>query len=673
MNEVTLLHDLAIVMIAAGIAAFLAHMFDQSKVLGYILAGIAIGPHTPPFSFVQSETTIQTLADLGILFLMFSLGLEFHLRRLRAVGRKALIIAVLDVVLMLYLGYHVGIWLGWGALESLFLGAVICDSSTTVLAKLLRDLHKSQESFAHIVYATTLVEDLLAIGLIAILTGVISTGSLQAGPVLGRMGVLGIFLVTVIITGLLLVPRLLTRVVRYRNDELLVIVVLALAFGVSLLAVELHLSLALGAFLIGAITAESGMIGRVEMLVAPLRHMFTAVFFVAIGLLVQPMLLVQHAGPIIGVAAIIIVGKWINCTLGCFLTGGSLGTSFRVGIAMGQVAEFALIIAALGLAMHATRPEVYQVAVGATVLSVVVNPYLIRCSDWLAARARLLVPTRVVQTLGVYTHWLHQMGEENRDNPIRRAVRRSLWTVAINNAFIAGLFLSAGVVARQEGVLARLPFGPDGQRGLIWLATLLLGLPFYVASFRKIQALGMMLAEVTLPSTNRTLWARQLRAFVGALTLFLGVAGMGLLTFLLGSAFLPSPRVMVVLVAVVALVTGLSWKMLVRVYARAQGEVGDLFARQAPSALSPSMPATIGALLDRDVTAVLVPYNSPVVGMSIPQLQLRTATGATVVSIERGSDILLNPDGSWPLQVGDRGLLMGDVSQIAAVRRIFSA
>ena len=673
MSEAILFHDLAIVMIAAGVAALLAHALNQPKILGYILAGVVIGPHTPPFSFVHDEATIRTLADLGILFLMFSLGLEFHLRRLRAVGRTALVIAVLDVTLMLYVGYQLGGWFGWGAMESLFLGAIICDSSTTVLAKLLRDLHQSQERFAHIVYATTLVEDLLAIALIAVLTGVASTGSLQGGAVMIRMGVLGIFLITVIIVGLLLVPRLLTRVVRQRNDELLVIVVLALAFGVSLLAVQLELSLALGAFLIGAISAESGLIGRVEMLVAPLRHMFTAVFLVAIGLLLQPVLMFQHLLPILGVAVVILVGKGVNCSVGSYLTGNDLGTSFRVGIAMGQVAEFAFILATLGLSLGATRPEVYQVAVGAAVLSVVANPYLIRHSEFLAERIRRLAPPGLLQTLGVYTRWIHQLRETDRDTPIRRAVRRSIRLVIINNAFIAALFLCAGYAARHEGLLARLPSGEDVQRGLIWLGTLLLALPFYVASFRKIQALGMVLAEVTLPFSNQTRWARPLRALVGALTVFLGVAAMALLTFLLGSAFLPSAPVMAALVAVVGLIMGLRWKMLVRVYAMAQGEVRDLFARGAPAALSPSMPATIGALLDRDVTAVVVPFESPAIGKSIPELRLRTATGASVVSIERRGDIQIHPDATYPLREGDRVLLMGSEAQIEAVRQLFSA
>ena len=662
---------MAVVMIAAGVAALIAHVLDQPKTLGYILAGVVIGPYTPPFSFVHSEETIRTLADLGILFLMFSLGLEFNLRRLRAAGRTAVVTASLDVALMLYVGYQLGRWFGWGGLESLFLGAIICDSSTTVLAKLLRELNKSQERFAPIVYATTLVEDLLAVGLIAILTGLVSTGGLRAAAVLTRMAILGIFLIVLLVVGLLLVPRLLRRVASYRNDELLVIVVLALAFGVSLVAVQLELSLALGAFLIGAVTAESGLIGRIELLVAPLRHMFTAVFLVAIGLLVQPALLIQYLLPIIGVAAVIIAAKWINCSMGSYLSGSDLGTSFRVGIAMGQVAEFAFIIAALGLSLGATRPDVYQVGVGAAVLSILVNPYMIRHADRLAGTARGLLPTAVRQTLGVYTHWIHQLKEEYGDTPLRKTVVRSLRLIVINTAFIAALFMGAGYVARHEDVMVNIRFWPGGWRGLVWLPTLLLALPFYVANFRKLQAVGMMLGEVTIPPSNGTRWAQRLRAFVAALTLFLGVAGMAVLTFLVSSAFLPSARALIALVALAAVVTGLSWRLLVRVYARAQGEVRDLLARGAPAAPPSSLAGTIGALLDGEVNAVTVPSDSPVIGKSVPALGLRTATGATVVSIERSSDILLNPDATLALEAGDRVLLLGSTTQVDAVRRVF--
>ena len=367
-------------------------------------------------------------------------------------------------------------------------------------------------------------------------------------------------------------------------------------------------------------------------------------------------------------ALLIIVAKWLNCTTGTFLTGSDLDTSFRVGIAMGQIAEFAFIIAALGLSLDVIRPAVYQVAVGAALLSVIVNPYLIRHTQALAAFARRLLPTKARQTLEVYTHWIHQLREEPVDNPLRRTVRRSLRLLVINTAFIAAFFMGAGYIASLGYVFTAL----SGRRGLLWLIALLLALPFYIVNFRKLQALGMLLAEMTVPPSNRTRWARSLRALVGALTVFLGVAGMALLTFMLGSAFLPSPRVMVVLLAMVAVVTVLNWKMLVSVYARAEGEVRDLVTKSAPAAPPPSLPATIGALLDREVDSILVPFDSLAIGKSIPDLQLRTATGATVVSIERGGDILLNPDISTPLQADDKVLVLGDARQVDAARIIFS-
>jgi len=672
MNVTELLHDLAVVMTAAGVAALVAHAFNQPKLVGYILAGVVIGPHTFPFSFVHSELTIRTLADLGILFLMFSLGLEFNLQRLRAVGRIAFITAVLDVVLMLYVGYQLGRWWGLGGLESLFLGAVICDSSTTVLTKLLRELNKSQERFAHIVYATTLVEDLLAIALIAILTGFASTGELQGGPVAMRMVILAVFLVVVLVAGLLLVPRFLKRVAGCHNDELLVLIVLALVFGVSLFAVRLDLSLALGAFLIGTIMAESGLIARIDLLVAPFRHMFTAVFLVAVGLLVQPLLMAQYLLPILGLALIIIAAKWMNCAAGSFLGGSDLGTSFRVGIAMGQVAEFAFIIAALGLSLQVICPDTYQVMVGAAVLSVLLNPYLIRKADRLAALASRVVPQHIQETLGVYTHWIHQLREESSDTPLARTVRRSILLIFINIAFIIALFMMARYIAGHEGVKAALPFASGTQRGLFWLLTVLFALPFYVANFRKIQALGMILAEVTIPPRNQTSWARHLRSLVEALTLFLGMAGMALLTFLLSSAFLPSTNALLWIVGAVVVVTILSWHMLVRVYGRAQNEIRGLFTQKKHAVHHPSLPATIGALLDRNVCAVEVLDHSPVIGKSIPGIKLRSTTGATVVSIERGTAILLGSDHNVTLEAGDRVLLLGDPDQIAAVRQVFS-
>ncbi|MFH0878378.1 MAG: cation:proton antiporter [Lentisphaerota bacterium] len=257
MESISFIQDLAIVMMVAAVVSIVFHRFDQPRVIGYILAGVIIGPHTPPFSFIHDEASIRTLADLGVIFLMFSLGLEFNFRKIRNVGGTAAATAVLDVVVMLWIGYTLGRLLGWGRMESVFLGAVICDSSTTLLVKTLNDLGWTRRPFASLIFGITLVEDLLAIVLIAVLNGLGMTGSVQPGMLLGRLGDLGIFLVVVIVVGLLAVPRLLGALARYKSDELLLITVLGLCFGVSLVAVKLQFSLALGAFLMGAVTAEA--------------------------------------------------------------------------------------------------------------------------------------------------------------------------------------------------------------------------------------------------------------------------------------------------------------------------------------------------------------------------------------------------------------------------------
>ena len=392
MGEITILRDLAVVIIAAGIAALAFEHLRLSKILGYILAGVLIGPHA--FALVQNDATTQTLSDLGILFLMFSLGLEFNLRKLRRMGATAVVTAVLDVVVMMWIGYELGRALGLGAVESIFLGAIISDSSTTILTKTLKDMDKMREKFANIIFGATIVEDVIAIAIIAMLTGVASTGTLQAAGMFVGMARLMVFMVVLVVVGLLVVPRLLVHVAKFRSEELLVICVLALGFGISLLAVKFQFSLALGAFLIGAIAAESRLIGRVELLVAPFRHLFGAAFFIAVGMMIQPDLLIRHPLAILGIAALVIVGKTVNCSIGAFLTGNDLRDSFRAGLGMAQICEFAFIIATLGLSLKVVSPAMYQVAVGVSVLTMLANPFLLRYSDRLADALRAVHPAR---------------------------------------------------------------------------------------------------------------------------------------------------------------------------------------------------------------------------------------------------------------------------------------
>lgn len=254
-HSVAFLQDLAVVMIVAGLVTVIFHRFKQSVVLGYILAGVIIGPHTPPFPLVRDQNTINTLAELGVILLMFSLGLEFSLRKLKKVGAPALIAALLEILLLFWVGYEIGRLFGWTNMDCIFLGAMLSMSSTTVIIKVLGDLGKMKERFAQLIFGILIIEDILGIAMIALLSGIAMTGNLSVGDVGLTLGKLGVFLTVVLVIGLITVPRLISYVARFKSNEMLIITLLALCFGVSLLAVKLGYSVALGAL------AHGGKIG----------------------------------------------------------------------------------------------------------------------------------------------------------------------------------------------------------------------------------------------------------------------------------------------------------------------------------------------------------------------------------------------------------------------------
>src|SRR5262245_631465 len=274
MHGVAFLQDLAVVMIVAALVTIVFHRLKQPVVLGYIIAGVIIGPHTPPFPLIHDKDTIEALAQLGVIFLMFSLGLEFRLRRLKRVGATAGIAATLEILLMFWVGYEIGQLFGWNRMDSIFLGAMLSISSTTIIVKALGELGKAKEHFAQLIFGILIVEDILAIVMLALLSGIAMSGGMQAGEVLGTMIRLIIFLVVALVVGLLTVTRLLGYVGKFKSNEMLLITVLGLCFGVSLLAAQLKYSVALGAFVIGAVIAESREIGRIEHLMEPVRDMF---------------------------------------------------------------------------------------------------------------------------------------------------------------------------------------------------------------------------------------------------------------------------------------------------------------------------------------------------------------------------------------------------------------
>lgn len=665
------LQDLATVLLVAGVVTVVFHWIRQPVVLGYILAGLIVGPYTTIPVHIHNEQTVRLMSELGVILLMFSLGLHFSLRMLAQVGATAFLAATLEIVVMIGLGYGIGRAFGWKPIDSLFLGAILSISSTTIIVKALGELGLLKEKFAHLVFGILIVEDILAVAMLALLSGLGPTGSLPLGEVFWTLGKLGVFLATVLVFGLLLVPWLLRHVNRLKSEETLLVIALGLCFGVSLLAMKLGYSVALGAFLIGAVVAEARERGKIETLITPVRDLFSAVFFVAIGMLIQPRMLVTYAVPILVITAAVVVGKVVSCALGTFLAGNNARTSLKVGMGLAQIGEFSFIIAQLGLERKVTSEFLYPIAVTVSAITTLLTPYLIRSSDGLAAVASRVAPRPLTNVAGLYGRWVAGLSNVRRGGPVWPLLRKWAVQIALNLALMTGIFVAAAAVARgAESLWPRLPAWVGGPQAVLWLAAMLLSLPLLVVTLRKLRAVALVLAEATVARAGSKENTEAVRGTIALTIRTVVSAGIFLWLLLLSLAVMPPWPIFLVLIAAVLAVAAARWRSFERVYAAAQAALKDTLTEQ-PAAHADDAPlATL--LREAEVASVEVGPASAAGGRLIRELQLRTRTGASAVGIERAGANIVNPGPDEELLPGDRVVLLGRRDQLDAARAVLA-
>lgn len=673
MHHVSFLQDLAIVMCVAAVATILFRQLKQPVVLGYLLAGMIIGPSTPPFQLIESEVTIETLAELGIVFLMFALGLEFSLRKLQKVGATAFIAASLEILLMILVGYELGQAFGWTQKDSIFLGAILSISSTTIIIKALEGLGKTKERFASLIFGILIVEDILAIVMLALLSGYGQTGELEAGDVGMTILGLGSFLAILLIVGLIVVPRLLNYVSKFKSDEMLLITVLGLCFAVSLVTVKLGYSVALGAFLIGAIIAESRQIARIESLMLPVRDMFSAVFFVSVGLLIDPNLIIKYIGPILIISAVVIVGKVFTCALGTFVAGNDMRTSLKVGMGLAQIGEFSFIIAGLAIASGASD-FISPIAVAVSAITTLATPYLISSSDSVVAWFDRVAPKPITRGLDAYSQWVGAFGRQNADNLERKIVTKLAMQIGLNLFVVTGIFIAAIFIHRTVQ-----PMWPDfygGENGLkaaVWATAVLISFPLLVAIWRKMEVGAMMISEVSVNSEKAGRKAPALRAIISTVITVVGTGVLLLILLALSSTLLPSWNVLLLVGLIVAVSGFLLYRSSVKLYARAQSALRDTFDQPAdPHPHAHPEDRALPPIL-REAQLETVEAGTKVVGKMISELQLRRETGASIVGIDRHGESIVNPRPSEELAKGDRILLLGNSEQLESARKLLGA
>ncbi|OYU05732.1 MAG: cation/H(+) antiporter [Pseudomonas sp. PGPPP1] len=571
MHAISFIQDLAVIMLVAGVVTILFHRLKQPVVLGYIVAGFIIGPHTPPFGLIHDEDTIKTLAELGVIFLMFCLGLEFSLRKLFKVGATAFIAAFLEIILMIWIGYEIGRWFDWNTMDSLFLGAILAISSTTIIVKALNDLKMKNQRFAQLIFGVLIVEDILGIGIIALLSSIAVSGTVSSGEVFSTVGKLSLFMIVALVIGILLVPRLLAYVAKFESNEMLLITVLGLCFGFCLLVVKLEYSMVLGAFLIGAIMAESRQLIKIERLIEPVRDMFSAIFFVAIGLMIDPQILLQYAWPIAVITVAVVLGKMLSCGLGAFIAGNDGRTSLRVGMGLSQIGEFSFIIAALGMTLQVTSDFLYPVAVAVSAITTLLTPYLIRGADPLSLKIAAVMPKRMSRVFGMYGEWLRSIQPQGEGAMLASMIRKIILQVGVNLALVVAIFFSGSFfAARIGGYLEGWVSDPSWQKALIWGGALLLSLPFLIAAYRKLKALSMLLAEMSVKPEMAGRHTQRVRRVIAELIPILSLLVIFLLLAALSASILPTNKLLVLIAVVTAAVAAVLWRWFIRVHTRMQ-------------------------------------------------------------------------------------------------------
>ncbi len=376
-----LIQDLGFILITAAIAVLIFKKLKQPVVLGYLLAGFLMSSHVHFLPTVKDPASIHVWAEIGVIFLLFGLGLEFSFKKLAQVGKAASITATFEISFMIILGYFVGQIFGWSNMDSLFLGAILSMSSTTIIVRAFNELDLKGLPFVNLVFGILIVEDLMAILILVLLSTVAATQAFSGMGLVVEALRLGFFLFLWFAVGIYLLPIFLEKIKKYMNDETTLVVSIALCLMMVMIATYVGFSPALGAFVMGSLIAETKEGKKIEHLLIPVRDLFAAVFFVSVGMMIDPNILSQYFWIIILITAITILGKILSTTIGALISGRSLKHSTQAGLSLAQIGEFSFIIATLGVTLKVTSSFLYPIAVAVSAMTTLTTPYLIKCSE----------------------------------------------------------------------------------------------------------------------------------------------------------------------------------------------------------------------------------------------------------------------------------------------------
>jgi len=674
----------ALILCTAAVTTVVFHRLKQPVILGYLLAGLLVGPHITPVLTADPATT-QTLAEIGVILLLFAIGLEFSVRRLLRVGGSVAVTAVIDVSLMAWLGVGVARLLGWSFREALFAGAMITASSTTIIAKTFEDVPVDRK-LREQVMGVLVVEDLVAVLFLAGLGTLTGSGAAQVSLFVTVLRLLTLLFVWVTL-GLVLVPRLIRRIVKMVRPETIVITSIGLCFAFALLARALGYSVALGAFIAGSLIAESGRGKQVAELVKPVRDVFAAVFFVAVGMLIDPALVAQHWGVVVVLTVVVIVGKLVAVGLGAFLSGRGTQAAIRTGLSMAQIGEFSFIIVSLGVATGAVRPFLFPVAVAVSAITTLATPWLIGASGPIAAWIDSKLPKPLQTYATLYASWL----DELRRAPARRTrgtlLRGQLRWLVLDAVLTAAVFIAAFLAYPALSRMLGDSVGAQGTAVLVAVVALAVATPFGLGLVRTARAIAMMLARIALPGTGKVDRADAPRRAL-VVTLEIGILLVTALPVLaVTQPFVPPFRGALLLGGALAVLAVAAWRSAQNLEGHMRAGA-ELLVDAVRSALPPEGATvemeipTLEGSADRFTTATHMlpgigaptPYrvaaSDSAAGRTLAELALRGRTGASVLGLSRAGVGITAPEKHERLMVGDTLVLVGTREAVDAAIRL---
>ena len=649
-----LIEDLALILVVAGIVTLVFKKLKQPLVLGYIVAGFLVSPHMPYIMSVVDKGDIHTWADIGVMFLLFSLGLDFSFKKILKMGMAPVIAALTIIFSMMTLGILVGHSFGWNRMDCIFLGGMLAMSSTTIIYKAFDDLGLRQQRFASLVMSVLILEDVLAIVMMVMLSAIASGNNPDGGEMLGSILKIGFFLVLWFVVGIFLIPLFFRKTRKLMNSETMVIVALGLCCLMAVLSTKVGFSSAFGAFVMGSIIAETVEADKIVKLVEPVKNLFGAIFFVSVGMLVEPKVLVDYAIPILALVLTILLGQGIFGTAGFMLSGQSLKNAMRCGFSMAQIGEFAFIIASLGLSLGVIGKFLYPVVVAVSVITTFLTPYMIRFAEPCYNHIEKHLPKKWVRRMN-HVGNAHQNSTEE-ENAWKVLLRKML----INTA-IYGILSTAVVTLMLTFVLplCRNMLSHWPGNAVCGLLTVLMISPF----------LRSMVMKNVHSDEFRQLWTESLLNRLPLIfTMIVRVAIAAMFIFYIVNYLTRFKEALMITIAGVALVAMvLSRRLKHRSIKLERLFIKNLRSREiAEQVNGERRPLFEGRLLDRDIHIgnFDIPEDSTWIGRTLKDLQFRNRFGVHVSSILRGSLRINIPNGRQIIFPGDRISVIGSDEQL---------